>query len=395
MAGENAAFEPVTTEKTRVRRKRPFGNPADVQGPVFQPPPEEVPRSSTSDSESAFSPRTSGGLGSLTPEGGASAPPSTADPEHTPGSARSDAFDPHVFDPDKIKGPNLMPYPKPGPIDKVFAGLYDRTTGRQVTQENNRRMEEYNAKRSIYEHQLNADSYSRIYGPGSATKLVIGADGKLHNSRFNARTGQDELDPNVAYDPRAASATITGQSRLEAARVRYAHSNNPGAELIRIINDPETDDATLQWAQDRMNAMPQFGNFRPPNPRAEPRPPSSQQATITLKDGSKIPGSYDPATKRYYDGAGVPIPLEQLAGAQRPGTEKAPGKQKKSFAEFLGEDQGGANAPPAAGTSQRPTNLPHPPAATKTGLKPNNRYRINGKIVTTDAQGNLATPAAN
>jgi hypothetical protein len=54
---------------------------------------------------------------------------------------------------------------------------------------------------------------------------------------------------------------------------------------------------------------------------------------------------------------------------------------------------GGPAAAPAA-TSQANPVLPHPPAATKTGLLPRHRYRINGQVVETDAQGNVIQNAA-
>jgi len=54
---------------------------------------------------------------------------------------------------------------------------------------------------------------------------------------------------------------------------------------------------------------------------------------------------------------------------------------------------GPLNAGSPAPTSPARPALPHPPAATRTGLKPNNRYRINGQVVQTDAQGNVVQNA--
>jgi hypothetical protein len=176
---------------------------------------------------------------------------------------------------------------------------------------------------------------------------VRGADGKWHSwSVFQPSTGGDPTRTDLGEAPDPEMRWLT-------------RSQNPEGELIRTIQNPNTDPQTRAWAQDQLDQSRRFSYPAPREP-AQPRP-TSMPATIDLKDGTTTQGSYDPATGRYRDGDGNVIPAANLKGARKLGTPPTnPKPPKKSFADFLGTGAAPTDSGTAGGEQApiRPDALP-------------------------------------
>jgi hypothetical protein len=148
------------------------------------------------------------------------------------------------------------------------------------------------------------------------------------------------------------------QHQLQSQYARNVGTSAPAeSQLVATLRDPSTTPEMKQWAQGELDKARKFNSPQPKtatpyedwrqqnpgkpigewfkiqpsvqgaqihvdNPR-EPRP-TSTPLSIDTTDGP-VQGSYDPASRRYLDGAGQPIPPEKLKGASRLGSGGTPG----------------------------------------------------------------------
>jgi len=362
------------------------GNDLSWLGPLMQQDPSLQPQTKKSVlSVGGFDQaQVEGPTNGLHPDMFAPRQASSPDQGQAPPGQKSDVFSPRqraMQDvPPEIYQPNYVEVPKANAASKISrfasgrmgplaASIFAASSNDQdisAAQAHNA-LEQEKVKNSLEQRkEWDTAHYARNLYNNAQREIVRGQDGKLHYATRDM-LGNLNVQPDEAVDPRIETANTNA-----ASRERVAAANNVSKETIAgWADDARRDVASTQAGASRYGADQR---------RAGEENAATTRANAPARSGAapKDPNADVNAFER-----NLRQKLYASNGGKAPTPEQDDAIQQQVNSYRVSTRGRGAGIVPGG-------NKPKPPAATgQPQLKPNWRYRINGQVVTTDANGNI------